>query len=420
MNAHRPKLLLLGLIFLSCTFYLPLFSDGLDAYTLGRFIGFFGLQLIFWQIILGNRRIVRVFTPDLMWANQLHRRIGTYGFLIILLHPLLMTSVYGLTLVWPPSFASVFDIGVRAGTLAISILAFIWVTSATLRGKGLSWRWWKRLHYTAYILYPILFLHLTLTGSSMNQFSWLPVWLFIMNTIFLAVLLLRAAGWAGITKLRYEVLETTEVAKAVTRFRLQPIKKSVTPLPGQFAYFQGWIYGEAHPFTISHYDEESKEISFSIKAVGSYSSKLTNLKPGDTVFIDGPYGVFTKEMSQTRRPVVAIAGGIGITPFLRNLELGRIDYLFLGCRTEDDIAYYEAITSSQAEVCYILSESSDQESGHESGVVTADLIKNKLKMSLEEYDFYLCGPPAMMQSLFDQLVGHGVSADNIYQEKFSL
>ncbi len=414
------QLLLLGLVFCSFLFYVPLLSSNLTGLTIGRFIGFIGLQLILWQVILGSRQIVRLVTPNLLWANKLHRLMGTYGFLIIALHPLLMVSTYGLALVWPPSFASTFDIGVRIGVLAFSVLSVIWLTSAILRGRALSWRWWKRLHLLAYIIYPLLFIHLTVTGSSLTRYPWLSAWLFTINTVFLVIILLRIAGWAGLTKQRYKVVATTPVAKDVTRFLLQPLKKGITPRPGQFAYFQGWRFGEAHPFTVSHHDEASGEISFSIKAVGPYSKKLQSLQPGDTVFIDGPYGVFTKEIGESDRPVVAIVGGIGITPFIRHLEAKRIDYLFWGVSSQDDIAYKETVQKSGAKTSIVLSEQSKPTANYLAGRVDMKLLKAELGTSLSDYDFYLCGPPPMMASLYQQLTDGGVSENAIHQEKFSL
>lgn len=418
-NHSRTRWAIVTAIGLSILLYLPLIMSDVDRLTLGRFLGLVGLQLIWWQIILGNRQLVRLVTPDLLWVNRLHRLMGTYGFLLILFHPLLMISIYGLSLVWPPSFASGFDIGVRLGATALMLLAFVWFTSALFRTK-IAWRLWKRSHYLGYVIFPLICTHMLLVGSSRQQYWWLGLWLSASIAAFWGVVLLRVLAWGAVTKQRYRVVETTEVARDVTRFWLQPTGKGIKPRPGQFAYFQGWRYGEAHPFTVSHYDEESGEISFSIKAVGPYSNRLTRLMAGDIIYIDGPYGTFTEEIAHSDRPVVAIAGGIGITPFIRNLEMGHIDYLFLACRTKDDIAYRNTIESSNVKTSIILSEPAKKEPGYEYGTIDAALLTGKLKNSLSEYDFYLCGPPPMMKSLVDQLVEHGVSPRHIYQEKFSL
>lgn len=418
LDAYRKSIFLV-IIFLSFTCYAPLLFDGIDRLAVGRFIGLFGLQLIWWQVILGNRQLTRFITQDLLWVNKVHRFTGTYGFLIIVLHPLLMISIYDLVLVWPPSFASPFDIGVRFGTLALSFLAFVWLVSALLRST-LSWRWWKRLHLLAYLIFPLLSIHMLLVGSSRLQFSWLGVWLYAIIGAFVIILLVRIAGWAGLTKFRYSVIETTQVAKNVTRFRLAPLGRMIAPQPGQFAYLQNKRYSESHPFTVSHFDSVSGEISFSIKAVGPYSRRLTTLQPGDTVFIDGPYGTFTKEIGHSDQPVVVIAGGIGITPFIRHFEQRAIDYLFWGCQTEADIAYRDVIETSGAKICYVLSKETKQKPGYEIGIIDVELLKNKLKQPLSRYTFYLCGPPPMMKSLHKQLTDHGVEPVQIHQEKFSL
>lgn len=413
------KPVLLVLILLSFALYLPLLGDDINRLSVGRFIGFVGLQFIWWQVVLGGRQLTRYLTPDLVWINKVHQLSGTYGFLIILLHPLLMISLYGTALVWPPSFDSTFDIGVRAGMTALVLLAFIWLASALLRGR-LGWRWWKRLHMMAYIVFPLLFLHMVMTGSSIQRFSWLEIWLYTIVTAFWGILLLRITHWAGLTKHRYSVTAMTKVGKDVTRFRLQPLDRGVRPRPGQFAYLQGWRYGEAHPFTISHYDSQSGELSFSIKAVGPYSRRLTTLRPGDTVFVDGPYGVFTREIGHTDRPIVVIAGGIGITPFLRHLEKGVIAHLFWGCHTQADFVYQDKIRASGVKSHFVLSGQTKPTPGYTVGVIDIELVERTLDQPLSKYDFYLCGPSPMMKSLNKQLAGRGVKPAQIRQEKFSL
>jgi len=418
-NHKSRRLILLAAIAVSITPYLPLITGDADRLNFGRFIGLVGLQLIWWQIVLGNRLIVRFLTQDLLWVNKLHRLIGIYGFLLILLHPVLIIASYGLALVWPPSFASSFDIGVRLGMAALAFLSFTWVISALFR-KKIPWRWWKRLHFLAYVVFPTLFLHMLLVGTSINQSRWVEVWLYGTIAVFWIIVLMRAMGWAGITKQHFTAIDTETVARDVTRFRLKPKSKGITPKPGQFAYLQAQRFGEEHPFTVSHYDAGSGEISFSIKAVGPYSRSLTRLEIGDIVYIDGPYGVFTEEMNSSDRSAVVIAGGIGITPFIRHLEAKNIRYLFWGCRTEADIAYRAVVEAPDVEAYIVLSEKSEQRPGYETGIITADLIKKRLEQPLTEYDFYLCGPQPMMKSLREELVSHHVLPEHIYQEKFSL
>ena len=49
-----------------------------------------------------------------------------------------------------------------------------------------------------------------------------------------------------------------------------------------------------------------------------YKKALMNLKPGDTIIMKGPIGNFM--LDESKRPVLFVAGGIGITPFRALLQ----------------------------------------------------------------------------------------------------
>src|SRR5690606_23602977 len=53
--------------------------------------------------------------------------------------------------------------------------------------------------------------------------------------------------------------------------------------------------------------------------VGKFTNHLESIKVGDTIYVDGPYGVFTRE-AQNDQPKVIIAGGIGVTPFVELVD----------------------------------------------------------------------------------------------------
>jgi len=78
----------------------------------------------------------------------------------------------------------------------------------------------------------------------------------------------------------------------------------------------GWW--RAHPFSISA-APNGKYLRFTIKNLGDYTRLLQHVRVGTSVFVEGPYGVFTGA-TRTRPRVLFIAGGIGITPLRALLE----------------------------------------------------------------------------------------------------
>lgn len=413
------KTLLLFLIGLSGLIFLPVFAPGLDALSIAQYLGFVGMQLVWWQVVLGSRVLSRYISGDLFFVKNIHKYLGRYGFILVMLHPTIMLLAYGISLFFPPSFdyGDQFVLGKTLGQIGLSFLILTWFVSVFLRTR-ISWRNWKRIHLIPYMALPLLFTHSLLIGSHLQSDTFFKSWLIFLIISFLLIVVTRLVDWSGELKLKYRLAAKTKVANGVTRFDFIPLGSSMKPRPGQFAYLQMKRFGEVHPFTISHFDKTTGQISQSIKAVGPYSSALQDLEVGDRVFLEGTYGVFTAGISGKQRPVVAVAGGIGITPFIRWLENKQIDYVFYGAQTEADLAYKNVIRQSGAKILNVLS--NQQRNGFASGYITLDLIKSKLEKSLANYDYYICGPPVMMEKITNDLAAYNVPKSQIHSERFSL
>ncbi|MBN3802015.1 molybdopterin-dependent oxidoreductase [Paraburkholderia sp. Ac-20336] len=163
---------------------------------------------------------------------------------------------------------------------------------------------------------------------------------------------------------------------------------------------------------------------------GAMSSYIHNvLKVGDRVSVRSPSGIFTLPLT-CRQPIVLVAGGIGITPFISYLESVKdspdapetlLLYANLNSRTH---AYRERVAElkghlSQFKVidCY------NQPEGETAGVdydlmgyltakdVDEDLIQRRAR-------FYLCGPDRMMEAFITGLTDRGVPSFDIFKEAF--
>ena len=55
---------------------------------------FVGSMLLIWQFFLGFRGAVSSILPDLTWVVELHKKVGQYGVLVILLHPVFIALYY--------------------------------------------------------------------------------------------------------------------------------------------------------------------------------------------------------------------------------------------------------------------------------------------------------------------------------------
>lgn len=141
-------------------------------------------------------------------------------------------------------------------------------------------------------------------------------------------------------------------------FELRLLEKNpLTPdgahcfVPGQFCEL--WIpqYGE-FPVGYASSPKQTEAFEVCVRKVGRVTGALFEKKVGDTIGVRGPLGMGTFPVALTRkRPVVLVAGGIGIFP-LRSLILDAVEskkykelHLFYGARDAQSLLFadeYEA------------------------------------------------------------------------------
>ena len=147
-----------------------------------------------------------------------------------------------------------------------------------------------------------------------------------------------------------------------------------------------------------------------------------------------PRGKFTLDQS-SNRTVVMLSGGVGLTPMMAMLEhmaaagkrtgQFRPAYFIHGAENSRVHAFGERVKELAAEypglvvhVCYSAPATSDTigVTHQTDGWVSIDLLKKVLPFG--DYDFYLCGPPPFMTSLYAGLIGLGVRPERIRFESF--
>ena len=154
------------------------------------------------------------------------------------------------------------------------------------------------------------------------------------------------------------------------------------------------------------------------------------LQVGDIVDVKAPSGRFHLDVN-SRTPVVLIGGGIGVTPALSMLNYliaapgKREVWFFYGVRNGREHVlkdYLREIAEQNPQVHLVLCYS-DPLPGEEpekdytfSERVSVDLFKRVLEVN--NFDFYICGPPPMMESLVKDLSEWGVPEERINFEAF--
>ncbi len=253
-------------------------------------------------------------------------------------------------------------------------------------------------------------------------------------------------AWSGFRKFRVEgkVLE----AESCCSFYLAPHDGRPLPayLPGQYLTFRLQVPGQPRELTrcysLSDSPEHTDYYRVTIKRIppppntpelpsGVVSSHFHDrIQVGDILDVKAPSGHFHLDV-ESRTPVVLVGGGIGVTPALSMLNYlvtapGKRDvWFFYGVRNgrEHMLKEYLAEIGAQHPNVRIVACYSDPLPDEKVGEdfqfrerVSVDLFKRLLEVN--NFDFYVCGPPPMMESLTKGLSEWGVPEDKIHFEAF--
>lgn len=154
------------------------------------------------------------------------------------------------------------------------------------------------------------------------------------------------------------------------------------------------------------------------------------LREGAIIEAAPPAGSFCLDRS-SNRPLVLIAGGIGITPLLSMLDWlavaqsQREVWVFYGVRNSYEHAFRDHFRLIREtlpgvnQVVFYSQPTTDCQRGvdyDEVGHVNVDYMQHVLKA--RDYEFYVCGPTLMMQSITHDLLQWGVPEDAIMSEDF--
>lgn len=196
-------------------------------------------------------------------------------------------------------------------------------------------------------------------------------------------------------------------------------------LPGQYVNIDVPGSGQHRSYSFSSAPGESR-ISFLIKKIpgGVMGTWLESAQPGAKLEVVGPLGSFY--LRDVQRPLLFLAGGTGLAPFLSMLEvLARAGsqqrvHLIYGVTRDLDLVLVEAIEAYAAKLpnFSFATVVADAESNHpRKGWVTQHIPADALNDG--DVDVYLCGPPPMVDAVRKYFDDEGVKPRSFHYEKFT-
>jgi Na+-transporting NADH:ubiquinone oxidoreductase subunit F len=166
---------------------------------------------------------------------------------------------------------------------------------------------------------------------------------------------------------------------------------------------------------------------------GICSTYIFSRKPGDKVFLSGPYGEFF--IKDTSSEMVYIGGGAGMAPLrshifhlFHTLKTGRKVSFWYGARSRREIFYedeFRAIEKNFPNFKFNLALSepmpNDNWTGY-TGFIHKVLLDNYLSKhdEPEDIEYYFCGPPQMNEAVVKMLDNLGVPEENISFDDFGI
>ncbi len=195
-------------------------------------------------------------------------------------------------------------------------------------------------------------------------------------------------------------------------------------------------------YSMANYPEEHDIIMLNVRVAtppprtsglppGLMSSFIFNLKPGDEVTISGPFGEFFAK--DTKAEMCFIGGGAGMAPMrshifdqFRRLHTDRKVTFWYGARSMREAFYVDDFNEIAAENpnfawTLALSEPRPEDSWTgATGFIHNVLFENYLSKhpAPEDIEYYLCGPPMMLQACMKMLDSLGVDRENIAFDDF--
>ncbi|MFF0742462.1 ferric reductase-like transmembrane domain-containing protein [Streptomyces sp. NPDC004111] len=336
--------------------------------------------------------------------------------------------------------------GVLAAVLGTLLLAAVGVTSARAARRRVRHETWRAVHLLAYAGAGLGFVH-QLAGPDVAAHPFV-LWTWSMMHATVAVLLLWYRAVVPVRQAlqhSLRVLEVRDEAPGVVSVVMQGIGlDALRAEPGQFfrwRFLQRRIWHTALPFSLSA-PVRDDTMRITVKAAGDHTRRLRRVRVGTRVLATGPFGAMTAHR-RTRRKVLLLAGGVGITPMRALFETlpGGPGELTLLYRARDAAQLVlkeelEAIARSRRAALHYLLGASDaahgpgplpdggaSAPGHGTrsggGDPLAPQALRALVPDIAEHDVYLCGPPGMARAATASLIRVGVPESRIHAEVFS-
>ncbi len=401
-------------------------------WDLSMALGFAGMAILGVQFALTARlrNATAPFGIDIIY--YFHRLAAYVGIALVLAHFAIVWLRYpdalgALDPFEAPAYMS-------AGRIALVLFLVVIATSIWRKPLRIDYEHWRIMHAVlATLAFLMAIVHIQGVGYY-TEAPWKRI-LWMGYTLFWVLLIVHVRIVKPWRMLRtpYRVVDVRPECGACTTLVLEPEGHAGMRFqPGQFAWLtvRGSPFRfEEHPFSFAGSAELAPRLEFSIKALGDFTRTVGDIEPGETAYLDGPYGVFSVDRYPHAEGFVFVAAGVGVAPILSMLRTladrgdRRRLVLIDANRHWDDVLFRDELETLRErldlKLVHVLSRPPDGWQG-ERGHVDAALLARVLPEGAAGVEFFLCGPKGLCDAVQQALHERGVQAGRIHFELFDM
>jgi ferredoxin-NADP reductase len=234
--------------------------------------------------------------------------------------------------------------------------------------------------------------------------------------------------------MRARIEKKQEVAKGTLLVIVDLLGEEVEFRPGQYFHITLPNLGDEDEkglrrhITVVTSPNEKGMLGFATRMRDSaFKRTLSELPVGSEVDVEPPKGSFGLPEDRSR-PLVFVAGGIGITVFrsmLRYIHEERLAYrvtLLYSNRDLESTAFLDELRELEQalpDFRLVLTMTQDPGWTGETRKVDAQFVRDHLEEDLDRYTFLVAGPPAMAEGVQAALREAGVRDEHVVAERYS-
>lgn len=388
-------------------------------------LGFLGMSLAGMQLIpIGKIRwLSDALDMDAVYSN--HHKFSMLSVFLVIMHALILLLTNGADKAWV----------LFTGWVGLGALILIGATSAGRKQIKLGYTAWLILHDLLTLAILVFGLwHIFQVNYYTNMAAIRTIWWIEIAIWAILILYIRLLHPLSVARKPFKV--ESVVAEPNNTYTLNLLPDGHTGKPfeaGQIA----WISTGKNAFKISRNpfsysgscEAPEGRVRFSIKEAGDFTNGIKDLKVGDRVFVDGPYGAFNTHLEKTQKGLVLLGGGIGLAPVMSLVHTladrgdKRPVYVFYGDYSEETALYdaeFKALKERMNLTLVKVLEKPINPDYPTKGYITSDLMKSVLPENYKELMFFVCGPAPMLKAIDINCATLGVPSSQIKVERYEM